>query len=57
MFKMSKAPKEWTKECTDAVREYDKLEKSGKPLNVYDYLKWLNESDPTVMDYLPKRSE
>ncbi len=50
---------EWTQECTDAVREYDKqLEtETGKALNVYDYLKWLNESDPTVLEYLPKRSQ
>ena len=50
---------EWTQECTNAVREYDKqLENtSGKALNVYDYLKWLNESDPSVLEYLPKRSQ
>jgi len=50
---------EWTQECTDAVREYTKqLEKdrSGKALNVYDYLKWLNESDPTALDCVPRRS-
>jgi hypothetical protein len=52
---------EWTQDCTDAVKEYNQqLKEAGdtsKPLNVFEYLKWLNESDPTVMDYLPKRSE
>jgi len=50
---------EWTQECTDAVREYNKQleDASGKALNVYDYLKWLNESDQSVLEYLPKRSQ
>jgi hypothetical protein len=50
----------WTTECTDAVRVYDKLLSeegySSQPLNVYDYLSWLNESDPTALDSVPRRS-
>ena len=51
---------EWTSACSESVKHYDELLKKGqtdKPLNVYAYLKWLNESDTTVMDYLPKRSK
>ena len=51
---------EWTSECTEAVKKYNAQVVETDPdkaLNVYNYLKWLNESDPSVMDYLPKRPE
>lgn len=51
--------KEWTAACSASVKKYDaklKLADAGKPLNVYDYLNWLNESDKSVMEYLPKRN-
>lgn len=49
---------DWTPACSQAVKKYNEQNesKTGKPLNVYDYLNWLNESDPSVLAYLPKRS-
>jgi len=51
---------DWDQSCTEATKKYNLVLKeegqSGKTLNVYDYLTWLNESDETVLGYLPKRT-